>query len=57
MICYLQGHYHTVNYTIDFNLLKLQGFPFGKMRLIKKILEKRNRNILMCTVCIISNMK
>lgn len=54
---YLQGHYHAVNYTIDFRMMKLQTFPFGKLRLTLKILEKPSRNVTSCFVFIISNIK
>ncbi|KAF2895132.1 hypothetical protein ILUMI_11037, partial [Ignelater luminosus] len=52
-----KGNYHAINYTIDFNLFRLQAFPFGKLRITNRILEKRNRNVILCAVTMISNMK
>ncbi|KAF2895133.1 hypothetical protein ILUMI_11038 [Ignelater luminosus] len=44
-----KGHYHVVNYTMDLNMLRLQGIPFGKLRVTPKFIEKRDKNVVSCT--------
>ncbi|KAF2895135.1 hypothetical protein ILUMI_11040 [Ignelater luminosus] len=50
-----KGHYHAVNYTADYSLMRLQAFPFGRLRLTIKYLEKSTKDILLCTITLVTN--
>ncbi|KAF2900306.1 hypothetical protein ILUMI_05879 [Ignelater luminosus] len=50
-----RGNYHVVNHKLNFEKLKLQTFPFGRLRVTMITRDKYTKNVLSCLVCIIAN--
>ncbi|KAF2895136.1 hypothetical protein ILUMI_11041 [Ignelater luminosus] len=50
-----KGNYHAVNFTADYSLMKLQAFPFGRLRITVKYLEKSTKDIILCTKTLVTN--
>ncbi|KAF2900305.1 hypothetical protein ILUMI_05878, partial [Ignelater luminosus] len=50
-----RGNYHIMNHKLNFAKLKLQTFPFGRLRVTMLMQDKSTKNVLCCSIGIIAN--
>ncbi|KAF2900307.1 hypothetical protein ILUMI_05880 [Ignelater luminosus] len=50
-----KGNYHIVNFTLDYQKLKLQSFPFGKMKYLLECSDKTTKAVTSCLNIVIVN--